>query len=139
MADYFTHFSCLIDVGSADKAARALALFQELRVADQDADDLEVAGFTLVHQDAPEGNTLWIHDDEHGDVEAVIRFVLRLAEDLDLSGLWGFEYANTCSRARLGAFGGGAHVIDLGKRTTIGWTNTNEWLAAALNGEDVDA
>ncbi|WP_299566704.1 hypothetical protein [uncultured Sulfitobacter sp.] len=139
MADYFTHFSCLIDVGSADKAARALALFQELRVADQDADDLEVAGFTLVHQDAPEGSTLWIHDDENGDVEAVIHFVLCLAEDFDLSGLWGFEYANTCSRARLGAFGGGAHVIDLGKRTTIGWTNTNEWLAAALNGEDVDA
>ena len=31
MADYFTHFSCLLDVGSPDKAARALALFQELR------------------------------------------------------------------------------------------------------------
>ena len=30
MADYFTHFSCLIDVGTPDKAARALALFQEL-------------------------------------------------------------------------------------------------------------
>jgi hypothetical protein len=139
MADYFTHFSCIIDVGTADKAARALALFQVLRAAEQDADDPEVAGFTLARQDAPEGSTLWIHDDEHGDVEAVIRFVLRLAEDLDLSGLWGFEYANTCSRPRPGAFGGGGHVIDLGNRTTIGWTNTNEWLAAALNGEDVDA
>ena len=135
MADYFTHFSCLIDVGSAEKAARAIALFQELRAADQDADDPKVAGFTLVHQDAPEGSPLWIHDDEHGDVEAVVRFVLRLAEDLDLSGLWGFEYANTCSRPRPGAFGGGGHVIDLGNRTTIGWTNTNEWLAAARNGE----
>jgi hypothetical protein len=36
----------------------------------------------------------------------------------------------------VGAFGGGAHVIDLGTRTTIGWTNTNEWLANALNGEE---
>jgi len=139
MADYFTHFSCLFDVGTPDKAARALALFQELRAADQDADDPEVAGFSLLHQDAPEGSTLWIHDDDHGDVEAVIRFVLRLAEDLDLTGLWGFEYANTCSRPRLGAFGGGGHVIDLGNRTTIGWTNTNEWLAASLNGEDAHA
>jgi hypothetical protein len=26
MADYFTHFSCLIDVGTPDKAACALAL-----------------------------------------------------------------------------------------------------------------
>lgn len=139
MADYFTHFSCLIDVGSPDKAARALALFQRLRAADQDADDPEVSGFTLLHQDATEGSTLWIHDDDHGDVDAVIRFVLRLAEDLDLTGLWGFQYALTCSRPRLDAFGGGAHVIDLAARKSIGWTSTHEWLAAALNGEDADA
>lgn len=72
MADYFTHFSCLLDVGTPDKVARALALFQELRAADQDADDPEVAGFDLVRQDAPDGSALWIHDDDHGDVEAVI-------------------------------------------------------------------
>ena len=47
MADYFTHFSCLLDVGTPDKAARALALFHDLRAADQDADDPEVSGFTL--------------------------------------------------------------------------------------------
>jgi hypothetical protein len=139
MADYFTHFSCLIDVGSPDQAARALALFQELRAADQDADDPEVAGLTLVRQDAPEGSTLWIHDDEHGDVDAVIRFVLRLADDLNLTGLLGFQCALTCSRPRLDAFGGGAHVIDLGARKSIGWTSTQEWLAAALNGEDAHA
>ncbi len=139
MADYFTQFSCLIDVGSPEKAARALALFQSLRAADQDADDPEVSGFTLARQDAPEDSTLWSHEDEHGDVEAVIHFVMRLAEDLDLTGLWGFQYGLTCSRPRLDAFGGGAHVIDLGARKSIGWTSTQEWLAAALNGEDVDA
>jgi hypothetical protein len=93
MADYFTHFSCLIDVGTPDNAARALALFQQCRDKDQDADDPQVAGFDLSRQDAPEGSALWIHDDDHGDIEAVIHFVLRLAEDLDLSGFWGFEYA----------------------------------------------
>ncbi|MGL4241272.1 MAG: hypothetical protein ACRCTI_09190, partial [Beijerinckiaceae bacterium] len=68
MADYFTHFSCLLDVGTPDKAARALALFEELRAADQDADDPEVAGFTLARQHAAEGSTLWLHDEDHGDV-----------------------------------------------------------------------
>jgi hypothetical protein len=136
MADYFTHFSCVIDVGTADKAARALALLQELRAEDQDADDPEVSGFTLARQDAPKGSTLWIHDDERGDVEAVIRFVLRLAIELDLTGLWGFQFGLTCSRPRLDAFGGGAHVIDLGARKSVGWISTQEWLAAALNGED---
>jgi hypothetical protein len=139
VADYFTHFSCLIDVGTADKASRALALFQQLRTEDQEADEPQVSGFDLSRQDAPDGSILWIHDDESGDVEAVIGFVLRLAEDLDLTGIWGFEYSNSCSRPRVDAFGGGAHVIDLGARKTIGWTSTNEWLAAALNGEDVDA
>ncbi len=139
MADYFIQFSCLLDVGSPDNAARALALFQELRAADQDADDPEVEGFDLVRQDAPKGSALWIHDNDHGDVETVIRFVLRLAEELGLTGLWGFQYALTCSRPRLDAFGGGAHVIDLGARKSIGWTSSHEWLAAALNGEDVDA
>ena len=123
MANYFTHFSCLLDVGTPDKSARALALFQELRAADQDADDPEVAGFNLMHQPASEASSLWIHDDDHDDVEAVIRFVLRLAEELDLTGLWGFQYALTCSRPRLDAFGGGAHVIDLGARKSIGWTD----------------
>ena len=139
MADYFTHFSCIIDVGTADKAARALALFQDLRAAEQDADEPEFAGLTLSRQDAPEGSTLWIHDDEHGDVEAVISFVLRLADALDLTGLWGFQYALTCSRPRIDAFGGGAHVIDLGARKSVGWTSSQEWLAAALNGEDAHA
>ena len=62
-----------------------------------------------------------------------------LRKTLDLTGLWGFQYALTCSRPRLDAFGGGAHVIDLGARKSIGWTSSQEWLAAALNGEDADA
>jgi hypothetical protein len=45
----------------------------------------------------------------------------------------------TCSRPRLDGFGGGAHVIDLGARKSIGWTSTQEWLNAALNGEDAHA
>lgn len=49
------------------------------------------------------------------------------------------QYALTCSRPRLEAFGGGAHVIDLGARKSIGWTSSQEWLAAALNGEDAHA
>jgi hypothetical protein len=65
--------------------------------------------------------------------------VLRLAEELELTGLWGFQYALTCSRPRLDGFGGGAHVIDLGARKSIGWTSSQEWQAATLNGEEVDA
>jgi hypothetical protein len=87
MADYFTHFSCLLDVGTPENAARALDC----------------------------------------------------AEEFDLKGLWGIEYANTSSKPRLDAFGCDAHVIDLGARKTVGWTSTNEWLCLALEGDDPDA
>lgn len=140
MADYFTQFSCVLDVGAPDKAVTALDLFLRLREEDEASDDPEFSGFALSLQDGPGCSVLWFHDnDGQGDVEGLIRFVLRLAEDLDLTGLWGFDYANTCSRPRLEAFGGGAHVIDLGARKSVGWISTHEWLTAALNGEDIDA
>ena len=60
-------------------------------------------------------------DEDAGDPECLIAFVLLCAEAFDLTGLWGFEYANSCSRPRLDAYGGGAHVVDLGARKAIGW------------------
>ena len=139
MADYFTHFSCLLDVGTPERAARAIDFFAALRDDDDKSEEPQFHGFDLSVQDGPESGVLWIHDDESGDVEAVIAFILRLAEELELSGLWGFEHSTTCSRPRLDAFGGGAHVIDLGARKVTGCVNTQTWLAAALKGEDPDA
>ncbi|MCY1128451.1 hypothetical protein OU426_16420 [Frigidibacter sp. RF13] len=140
MADYFTQFSCVLDVGTADKAITALEILERLHLAEEDSDEPEFSGFAVSLQDGPGSSILWFHDDDgQGDVEGVIRFVLRLAEALDLTGLWGFDYAHTCSRPRLEAFGGGAHVIDLGARKSVGWISTHEWLTAALNGEDDDA
>ena len=136
MADYFTHFSCLLDVGTPENAARALDLYAN---APEDEHGLGFSdGFDLSIQ-SDGGAELWIHDDCSGDPERVIEFVLLCAEQCDLKGLWGFEYANTCSRPRLDAFGGGAHVIDLGARKTIGWVSTNEWLVVALDGGEPDA
>src|SRR5690606_27992640 len=97
-ADYFTHFSCLLDAGSPENAAKAMALFHRLRAEEADTDDPAFNGFDLVQQDGPSGSQLWIHDADQGDVEGVINFVLRLAEDLNLTGLWGFDFAHTCSR-----------------------------------------
>jgi len=139
MADYFTRFSCHLDVGTQDKAARGYQAFMALRNDTYaETEDLH-CGFDLSIQNDPSGSTLWILDDGNGDTEAVIQFVLRLAEELNLTGLWGFSFALTCSRPRIEAFGGGAIVIDLGARTSIGWTSTQDWLSAALNGEDAHA
>ncbi len=140
MADYFTHFSCVLDVGSPEKAIAALDFLTRLNLDEEGADDPKYSGFSMSQQDGPESSILWFHDDDgQGDADGVTRFVLRLAEEIELAGLWGFEVAYTCSRPRLDAFGGSAHVIDLGARKSIGWTSTHEWLEAALRGEDFDA
>ena len=136
MADYFTHFSCVLDVGAPENVDRALDIYD---TATTPIDDLPLSRGFFLSQQEESPNKLWIHDEGSGDPECVIKFVLLCAEKFDLNGLWGFEYANTCSKPRLDAFGGGAHVIDLGARKSLGWISTNEWLCRALEGGDPDA
>ncbi len=138
MADYFTHFSCLLDVGAPEKAALALDLYNALS-AEGASEDPPSEGFLLSIQPEHGGTTLWMRDDGAGDPERVIQFVKRCATAFHLSGLWGFQYANTCSKPRLDGFGGGAHVLDLATGETVGWIYTDGWLASVLDGGDGDA
>lgn len=133
MADYFTHFSYLLDVGTPENAAQALALYA---APPDDEDDALDDGFAL---SIDKGTRLWIRDDASSDPEKVIRFVRRCAAAFGLTGLGGFEYANTCSRPRPDGFGGGAHVLDLATGETVTWTETGGWLTNALDGDDPDA
>jgi hypothetical protein len=120
MANFYTHFSCLLDVGSPDNAARALDLYQAF-MEDAAREEPPSDGFLLSVQPDLGATKLWIHDDATGDPQQAIDFVLRCAEAFALTG-----------RPRIDAFGGGAHVLDLEKRTTVAWTDTNGWLARTL-------
>lgn len=128
MADYFTHFSCLLDVGTPENAACALDLYDQLS-KDGASEDPPSDGFILSIEPEHGGTKLWMRDDVTGDQESLIGFVRLCAKEFDLTGRWGFQYANTCSRPRVDAFGGGAHVMDLGTGETVAWTDTHGWLA----------
>ena len=135
MADYFTHFSCLLDVGTPETAARALDLYNQLS-EDGASEEPPTDGFLLSIQPAQGGSKLWMRDDVTGDPERLIQFVIRCAAEFHLTGRWGFQYANTCSRPRLDGFGGGAHVLDLATGETVAWIYTNGWLAEVIDGGD---
>ena len=90
MADYFTHFSCLLDVGTPQNAARALDLYNRLSEA---AEDPPSDGFLLSIQPEHGGRRLWIRDDVTGGPQRVIDFVLLCAKTFGLTGCWGFQYA----------------------------------------------
>lgn len=131
MADFFTHFSCVLDVGTPDNAAHALDLYRAF-MEEAAREDVSPDGFLLSIQPEHGGAKLWIRDDVTGDPQQVILFVLCCAETFGLTGRWGFQWANTCSRPRVNAFGGGAHVLDLESRETIAWIDTNGWLDRTL-------
>lgn len=135
MADYFTTFCCELDLGSAETAARALAVYRDYADALERDEDTTI-GFAAEMQDGVDARQILIHDDGHGDVEHVIAFAAHCGQALGLTGRWGFQYANTCSRPRLDGFGGGAHVLDLATGATVGWTDTDGWLAATIAGDD---
>lgn len=135
MADYFTDFSCLLDVGTPDNAAHAFDLYNRLS-EDGASEDPPSDGFLLSIQPEHGGTQLWMRDDVTGDPERLIQFVKLCAEEFGLTGRWGLQYTNTSSKARVNAFGGGAHALDLASGETIAWTYTDGWLAQVLEGGD---
>jgi len=131
MADYFTHFSCLLDVGTSDNAQAALDLYKTF-MAEASRNDGPRNGFRLsIHPDG-DGTQLWMRDDVSGDPLQVIFFVRRCAESFGLYGAWGLQWANACSRPNINAFGGGAHVLDLSSLKTVARADTSQWLARVL-------
>ncbi len=89
MADYFTSFSCMFYVGTAENAARAVEIGQAQAEA---LDEVEGAALGFDMEPDPDSGPggLWISSDGNGEPEHVIAFVLACAEAFDLSGRWRF-------------------------------------------------
>jgi len=138
MADYFTHFSCNLVLNDAGQIDKALALFKDCETRLEEEESVSI-GFSI-EGCAESSPHLWIWSDDYGDPNQVIAFVSALGPMLGLTGLWGFEWANTCSRPRIDAFGGGAAVIDLATGDIIDMLSTNSWMTRMvqdpLNVED---
>lgn len=130
MADYHTSFSCIFDVGNAANAARAKDIRRELE-AEKERNGGEALGFEMEPDPALGAGGLWIHSDS-GEPDHVIGFVLLCADAFDLRGRWGFLWSDGCSKPRLDGYGGGAHVIDLGRRRSIAWLDCAHWLGQRL-------
>ena len=131
MADFFTQFSCLFDVGAAANIERALDIRAELAAALEAEEGIDI-GFEAEPNPDSGDATLWISSDCYGEPEHVIRFVVACAEAFELQGRWGFTWSLSCSKPRLDAFGGGAQLIDLSSRRSIGWVVCADWLEAEL-------
>lgn len=138
MADYFTQFSCILPVGSAENAEMARCL-RDLLAAEVEGEDGVCLGFEMNAQLADAPGSLWMYSDAYGDPEHVIRFVLRCANALKLGGLWGFTWSHSCSQARIDGFGGGAHVLDLNSGATVADIDCSNFVYERIRRVDNDA
>jgi hypothetical protein len=134
MADYYVKFACLLDVGSAQNAARAVAIREQLAAELKAAEDVSL-GFEMVElNDRPSDGQLVLYSDDYGDTEHVILFVRRCAKQFGLTGKWGFCWSQGCSKPRVDAFGGGACLLDLSTGDVISDMTTGVWLEDAIDG-----
>ena len=139
MADYFTQFSCIFDVGSAENATQAHQLREDFAEQLEENENASI-GFDMEYDCDQKTGALWIYsDDGNGDPEHVISFVKLCAEAFSLQGRWGFVWGLTCSKPRLDGFGGGAQVIDLGRRESLEWMGCQHWLAARTAPDAADS
>lgn len=120
--EYYTQFSVLFPVGEGN-TTRALEIYKAWKAELEETH--EAIGFEAEEEDPA---TLWLYSEEYGDVEQVVDYALRCAETFDLRGAWGFRWALTASKPNLDAFGGGARMLDLGRREETAWVDCDTWL-----------
>ena len=136
MADYFTNFSMMLTLPSAEAQQYAADLAQQafyIHMGDEPMTDdfpeslKEVVDdwcFETVANHPSNGPGLWLHSN-NGGIDAVCAFIQHLLQKFDPEGHVALEWSNDCSKPRFDAFGGGAALITAGKIRHI---NTGQWL-----------
>ena len=138
MADYYTHFSfvvpfCVDGNTEAQDEGHVRRIVDELKEIIEDANEND--GNDIFGEDCmpygliveEHGTEVWITDDageaSPDAAETAVRWLLDQPGSPDVVS---FEWANTCSKPRTDAFGGGAMVIAKGHATE--WLNTAKWV-----------
>lgn len=120
MANNYVQFSVMFKLANVAQVTRAIEIAAERPAGTLQEDDL---GFSV----EAEGNEIWIYAEESGNPDVVIEYAVRLGREFKLTGLWGFTYAETCSKMRTDEFGGGAAVVNL-KTGKVDYVNAHGWL-----------
>lgn len=111
MADYYTQGSFVVEIPKgAEEKARAIVD----RVKEEFG---EYVGYEYDFGDDFEEGGLWVYSDTSFDPEHVAVLVRALVEELELPGTIIVQWANSCSKPRVDAFGGGAFAIKRGYET----------------------
>ena len=125
MADYYTQVSFEIESFPAE-LDRFMEMYDKLN-AKHHNDDLTLGVSATKAKTMQSNDCIWIHDDDGCvDIEALVDLIQIWMQTSEYShDPVGFEWANTCNKPRLDAFGGGAVMITKGGTR---WLHTGQWL-----------
>ena len=101
-------------------------VFRDLKGYDPDSD--EGTGFQYEFCDGDKrgwGSHLWVYADEGGDVARVAHLIRKFLKQFRPKDCWSLTYATTCSKSRVGEFGGGAVFVTAAR---IRWQNGYEFV-----------
>ena len=95
-----------------------------------DPDDGELFGFAYEFHDdhdTPDawGRHLWLHAEEWANVEQLVHLVQKFLRQFRPQDCWSLTYATTCSKPRVGEFGGGAVFVTADE---VKWENAYEFV-----------
>lgn len=72
---------------------------------------------------------VWVCARESGDLDALADVVVAFQNVFGIEESWTLTWADTCSKPRVGEFGGGGLVVYRGK---VSWLNTWSWCQAEI-------
>ena len=125
MANNYTQFSFVIEDITPDEATWLKTEYAK-EVADEDL----YLGFELT----VDGTKAYLYTEESGDVESTATFVSQFLATFRPKATVGFEWADWCSKARPGEFGGGAALVSA---TTVAYETTCQMLERLrVNGQE---
>lgn len=101
--------------------ARFLAEDDELRK--EAIENSEHTGFQYAFED--EGKTLWLYAEQSANIEYLAAFVQKFLRQFRPQRSFRLSYSCTCSKPRVGEFGGGALFVTANR---IEYCSTDDWL-----------
>lgn len=135
MADYFTHFAFTLSFATPEIADAALADFTAMSEAV--VEDGDHVGVTATRVEKTSGE-IFVSDEEGApDLDMLGVMILVLGKKHGLTGRFGFQFADTCSKARPDAFAGGAVALDFDEQA-LSTTHTSTMLKLTMRDSDAE-
>ena len=122
MADYYTHFSFVVDVKNREQDDGLKKMLTQAKNEELNEETLYTPWSCETKDDL---TSFWFHSDDCGQVDLIVDILAKWQEDFNYDQPICFEWANTCSKPKLDAFGGGSVLIYKGEAH---YTNTFDWL-----------